>query len=309
MKDFPHISVLGEGHHPCVFDVLLPEKGNKVLDATLGLGGHAESFLRTIGPSGHLYAIDADQDNLDTAKARLSIYGGNVTYFHTNFRNTFHLELPPLDIIFADLGLSSPHLDDASRGFTFHEDAPLDMRFDKLKGQSAAEMLSSSSEEDIAFMLVRYGEVRGYRRLASALYQELRRGGGLATTGALRRIVERVYGYKANIVLPQVFQAFRIAVNDELGALQQFITDAPALLKEGGRMGVISFHSLEDRMVKREFKRLSAPKMDERTGAISEKASFSILTKKPVAPSLSEIAQNPRARSAKFRAIVREHSA
>ncbi len=300
-----HQSVLGEGYEPSVFNVLQPQEGDIVLDATVGLGGHAEGFLTRIGNTGRLFTVDADEVNLQSAKERLSSFTDQCAFMHGNFRDIGSMGIPLVDVILADLGLSSPHLDDASRGFSFHHDAPLDLRFDRTRGVTGAEILADASELEMKRILKENGELRESGRIAATLYREVRRGSGIATTGDLRRIIERLFGYRAAAILPQVFQALRIAVNDELGALREFLDAAPNLLKPGGRMGIISFHSLEDRMVKEKFRSLATPIKDPRTGAVAEEALFTLLTRKPIVPSDQEVQRNSRARSAKFRAITK----
>lgn len=281
-----------------VMELLSPKEGDSILDVTVGLGGHSSKFLEVIGSSGQLIGLDADEENLKLAGEQLD--APNVELIHSNFRKLASLNIPPQDIIFADLGLSSPHIDDASRGFSFREDGPLDLRFDRTKGWTATLLLARSSEEQIESILRKYGEIERPHKLAHALSHE-----NPKTTGGVRLCIEEVFGYRAPRVMPQIFQALRIAVNDELGALETLLSEGPQLLKPGGRMGVISFHSLEDRMVKQAFRTLSTGIKDEITGAIKEEAPFAIRTKKPVMPSEEEIAKNQRCRSAKLRVLTR----
>jgi 16S rRNA (cytosine1402-N4)-methyltransferase len=297
------------GHEPVLareaLALLHPAEGESVLDATLGLGGHGLLFLREIGSSGRLVGLDADAENLSVARERLQDGASRCTFIHANFREIERLDLPAFDVIFADLGVSSPHFDDPKRGFTFRADAPLDLRFDQSKGTSAASWFASATEEEICNVLREYGELREAKRLASALYAEQRRGGGLGSTGAVRTVVEKVSGYRANELLPRVFQALRIAVNDEMGALRAFLDTAPALLRGSGRIGIISYHSLEDRMVKNAFRDLATPPRDPRTGADLHAPEYELLTRKPVVPAPEEIERNPRSRSARFRVLRR----
>jgi len=280
--------------------VLTPRAGETVLDVTVGLGGHAEEFLRCIGKSGHFIGLDADEENLSAARNRLSAWGDAANCVHANFRSISTLQLPSVDIIFADLGLSSPHVDDPGRGFTFRQDVPLDLRFDRSIGLPASEWLKSASTEQIAGVLRDFGEMRGAHRFAEQLQEHQVR-----TTFDVVHVAEDVFGWRAKALLPKVFQALRIAVNDELDALDHLLADGPALLKPGGRMGVISYHSLEDRRVKQRFRALTTPSFDDRTGAISVPAEYTLLTRKAIVPSPEECSQNSRARSAKFRAILR----
>jgi len=287
--------------HNEVIKLLNPQKGETVLDSTLGLGGHAESFLEAIGESGKLIGIEADKENLKAAQEKLKPFAKQIDLRHANFGDIAALNLPKVDILFADLGLSSPHVDDTGRGFTFRENAPLDMRFDRTKGITAAGLIKSLSEEDLADILWRYGELRSSRRIA----REIQEKESVDTTFDIKECVEKAVGYKSKGMLPQVFQALRIAVNDELNVLNVLLQEGVMLLKSGGRMGVISYHSLEDRMVKQAFRSFAEPKIDKVTGQIIEEADFEVFTKKPVIPSDEEVAKNPRARSAKLRIIER----
>ena len=304
-REHPHIPVLlcGNAGHD-VLEILRPREGEKVLDATVGLGGHSEAFLKAIGSSGVLTAVDADEENLSYARERLKEWKNSCRFIHANFRTIGALGLGRFSMIFADLGVSSPHFDDPDRGFSFRFDAPLDLRFDRKRGVTAAAFLKESSEEQIHRVLKEYGEVQNAQRLASVFYGEARhRPTALNTTAGLRTLVERTFGFRAKELLPQIFQALRIAVNDELAALGEFLEAAPSLLEPGGRLGIISFHSLEDRMVKKAFKEWSTPQKDPVTGEDVQSAPFSLLTPKAIVPSEREARENPRARSAKFRAV------
>lgn len=306
MSDLHHISVLlhPDGGSSPVLLLLAPKPGEIVLDVTLGLAGHAMAFSKAIAPTGHLYGLDADEENLVEARRRLLPWEKNVTLHHANFGSIASLGLPAADIIFADLGLSSPHVDNASRGFTFRENGPLDLRFDRSKGATAADLLLVTTEEGIANVLYRYGEIHESRRIARVLFQ-LIHSSGITTTHELRDGVTKAMTYRAKQFLPQVFQAIRIWINDEMGVLETLLSLAPAMLRPGGRFGVISFHSLEDRLVKQTFRSLCEPEKNPQTGAISKEAPFELLTKKAVMPDPEEIARNPRSRSAKFRVIRR----
>ena len=296
---FRHTPVL----HTAVLTLLAPKRGETVLDVTLGLGGHAKSFLDSIGPSGHFLALDADSENLAEARRMLARGASQTDLRHGNFRDLKSFGFPPVDILFADLGLSSPHIDDPARGFSFRNDAPLDLRFDRTTGMTAARLIAISTEHELTEILRQYGEVAGARLLARAMKES-----EIRTTTQLKECVERVRGYRAPAELPRIFQALRIAVNDELGALKVLLLEGPKLLKGGGRMGVISYHSLEDRLVKDAFRTLATPQKDAMTGAVRAEAPFILMTKKPVCPEASEISANVRARSAKFRVIqLRSH--
>lgn len=280
--------------------LLAPRAGETVLDVTLGLGGHAQKLGERIGPDGTLIGLDADEQNLAAAGDRLAALPCKRDLRHANFRDLSSFDLPPVDVLFADLGLSSPHVDDPSRGFTFRVDAPLDLRFDRSTGFPAAEWIRRASSGDLLRVLQEYGELPFARRLAGKLQE-----GECATTADVRRAAEAVYGWRAPSVLPQIFQALRIAVNDELGALSALLSFGPTLLAPGGRMGVISYHSLEDRLVKQAFRTLTTAPVHPDTGQDLHPAAFIALTRKSVVPSEDERHRNPRSRSAKLRAIMR----
>ncbi len=292
-----HVPVL----ETTVLQILAPKAGESVLDCTLGLGGHSAAFLEAVGPSGSLVALDADEGNLSFATERLAALGGNVRTIHANFRDAASLGLAPVDVIFADLGLSSPHLDDPDRGFSFRADGPLDLRYDRSTGQSAADLIEASDENALVTIIHDFGEVHQYVRPLAKLIA----GKRLETTGDMRTAVEEIFTYRAPSVLPRIFQALRIAVNDELGALLALLAAIPPLLKPGGRAGILSYHSLEDRLVKHTFKALAEAPKDPLTGRAEADPAFDLLTKKALVPEDAEIASNPRSRSVKFRAIQR----
>ena len=296
MEQMQHVSVLLKE----VLEGLSPRTGETVLDVTVGLGGHSAAFLEAVGETGSLIAMDADSENLEEAKKRLSSLPGTKTFEHHNFRELPEIGLPLCDVMFADLGLSSPHLDDPERGFSFRLEGPLDLRFDRQFGETAAEFVACNTPEELKRILFIYGEVRQSGKLGLEISARKPR-----TTKDLCACVEDVCGFRAKSVLPQVFQALRIAVNKELEALEILLSYGPTLLKEGGRMGIISFHSLEDRMVKRAFRELATPVKDETTGAVAIPAPYKLWSRKAVKPGEDEIAVNPRSRSARLRIIER----
>jgi len=278
-----------------VIDLLDPKPGEVIIDATVGLGGHAHMFAEKVCSEGRVIGLEADEDNLKIAQNNLEKFDDCIELRHVNFRDIASLNLAEVDIVFADLGLSSPHLDDPSRGFTFREDAPLDMRYDRSEGITAVEMIESLKEEELADVFWKFGEIKSSRKL-SRIIKGL---GDIDTTFKLKECI------KNKNILPQAFQALRIAVNNELGSLEVLLKEAPLMLRQGGRMGVISYHSLEDRMVKQAFRRLAEPETDPVTGQIVKEAVFKVLTKRPVVPSEEEVRTNSRSRSAKFRVIVK----
>jgi 16S rRNA (cytosine1402-N4)-methyltransferase len=298
-------------HSPVLLEetmqLLAPKKGEKALDVTLGLGGHSDALLKAIGASGHLTAIDADASNIALAEKRLEVTAGQMTAVHSNF-----LKLPDclpameriFDVILADLGLSSPHLDSAERGFSFRSDVPLDMRFDQSSGMDASMLLASLDPDRLLQIFSEYGELPRARRFVSAIV-DLRSIDPIRTTSQLVHLAKDVYGHHARDHIAQIFQALRIAVNQELDALDRLLELIPVLLAPGGRIAILSYHSLEDLRVKTAFRTLSTSKKDPITGAVAEQAEFILLTKKPITSSEEEIARNPRSRSARLRALER----
>lgn len=294
--DFPHESVLKDE----VLSALKPRPACRILDVTLGLGGHAEALLATAGEGATLVGVDADMQNLETAKQRLSAFADRCTFHHANFRELHNLNLGTFDIILADIGVSSPHFDDSTRGFSFREDGPLDMRFDRSSGKTAAQRIEEMSQEDLHRILRDYGELRQSRKLSDALKEA-----SPQTTKQAFSVIEEVAGFRAKSIAPQVFQALRIAVNGELDALKALLDTAPSMLNPGGRLGIISFHSLEDRLVKQHFRTLAHVEKDETTGADIGESSFILEQRKAIKPTDAEVAENPRARSARLRVIMK----
>lgn len=271
-----------------VLQLAAPTPGGAVLDGTLGLGGHAEALLCAVGPTGSFIGLDTDQRNLALAAERLAPFASQLLLKNLNFRKLSEVAEPEsLDIVLLDLGISSLHLDAAERGFAFRLAGPLDMRLDATRGETAAQLLHRASVPELTQIFRDYGEIRASLPLAQAIKTHLRTG-RLDTTIQLAELVTEVVSGR---VLAQVFQALRIAVNDELGALKEALPAALSALRSGGRLVVISFHSLEDRLVKNIFR-------DWKKAGIAE-----LLTKKPITPTETEIEQNPRARSALLRAL------
>jgi 16S rRNA (cytosine1402-N4)-methyltransferase len=292
-----HVPVL----QTTVLHVLAPSSGERTLDCTLGLGGHAASFLDAIAPTGHLVALDADVQNLADARERLAPYSDRARLIHLNFGDVATLDLGTFDIVFADLGLSSPHIDEPERGFSFRTDGPLDLRYDRTKGRTAADLLEQSSEDELVTLIHDLGEVHQFVRPLARIIA----GRRIETTFAFKAKVEEIFTYRTPSILPRLFQALRIAVNNELGVLQSLLDALPLLLHSGGRAGILSYHSLEDRLVKHVFKALCEPEKDPLTGRAVSEPRCALLTKKALIPTDEEIAQNPRSRSVKFRAIRR----
>lgn len=287
---------------------LLNLRNNEVfIDATLGLGGHTELILQTV-ENVRVIGIDQDLEAIRLAGERLEKFGDRVKIVHANFSEIKSVTDEKADGILADLGVSSLQFDSADRGFSFRFDAELDMRMDKdSDAETAAELLENLSETEIADLIYKYGEERNSRRIARRIVWKRELGEPIKTTKELAETVEKAVGRKPKDKIhpaTRTFQALRIAVNGELEILEKFIEDAIDILKKDGRLAVITFHSLEDRIVKQTFQRLSGkcscpPRMPQ-CGCGAKKA-VEILTRKPIVPMTEELAENPRSRSAKLR--------
>ena len=277
-----------------------PRSGGTYCDATVGLGGHARAILERSAPDGRLVGLDRDPQALAIARQTLEPFGDRVTLVHAPFSEVRSvldgLGRTPVDGMLADLGVSSPQLDRAERGFSFQRSGPLDMRMDQTGGESASDLLARTSEADLVRLLRDFGEERFAGRIARHIV-EARDKGALDSTGALAAIVAHAVPGRERHKNPatRTFQALRIVVNDELGELSTFLEEAPTALRPGARLCVISFHSLEDRIVKRRFRSLA----DHATPGASPR--LRVLTKRVVIASDDEQARNPRSRSAKLR--------
>lgn len=292
---------------------LAPARGGLFIDATLGLGGHSELILEA-SPDARVIGIDRDAEALQIARERLATFGARFHARHADFSEIESVSRAAgesgLAGVLADLGVSSLQLDSPQRGFSFRHDAPLDMRMDATgDGETAADLLARLDEEEIARIIYEYGEERRSRLIARRIVERRERGEPLKTTGELAELVARAVGHKrTDRIHPatRTFQALRVAVNHELEILQGFIEKAVELLEPAGRLVVISFHSLEDRIVKQTFRRLSGRCTCDlrRTPACvcGARSEVEILTQRPVTATDAEIEENPRARSAKLRA-------
>jgi len=278
------------------------------VDATLGGGGHALEILSRTSPDGRLIGVELDEEAISEARKRLVPFGERVTIFRENFAHLPELlrteNIDYVDGILLDLGLSSIQLEELERGFSFKGEGPLDMRMDRRRSQTAADLVNHLPLKDLEQILFGYGEERWARRIAKAIVYE-REKSSIRTTDALRKIVHRAIPgrFRSWRIDPatRTFQAIRIAVNEELRNLKEILETGWRLLKNGGRMCVISFHSLEDRMVKEVFRRLGKSE----TGPFGQEAVMRVITKKPVTPSEEECMKNPRSRSAKLRCAER----
>jgi 16S rRNA (cytosine1402-N4)-methyltransferase len=278
--------------------LLEPSRGGIFVDCTVGLAGHARALLQE-GAS-RLIGLDRDPVALRIAREVLAPWGDRVELVHSDYRALRAVlearSIDGIDGALADLGVSSMQFDAAGRGFSFRRDEPLDMRMDQTQGPTAADLIAAAGEEDLANAIYQYGEERFSRRIARRIV-EARRAAPIATTGQLADIVRRAMprkGYQRIDPATRTFQALRIWVNRELDGLDAFLIDASRVLRAGARLAVITFHSLEDRIVKHVFRALAAS-----GGALR------VLTRKPVVAGDDELARNPRARSAKLRAIER----
>jgi 16S rRNA (cytosine1402-N4)-methyltransferase len=284
--------------------LLQPERGGVFVDCTIGLGGHGRAMLDA--GAARLIGLDRDPDALRLAAETLAAFGDRVELVHADYRDLDRVlsarGLEGVAGILADLGVSSMQLDTEGRGFSFRRDERLDMRMDRSQGATAADLLASVDEKELADVIFQYGEERFSRRIARAIVNE-RRTAPVTTTGRLAQIVRRAVphrGYQRIDPATRTFQALRIWVNRELEGLEPFLAAAARRLLAGARLAVISFHSLEDRIAKHTFRALASL-----AGAESGELAVRILTRRPVEPSEEEIARNPRARSAKLRAIER----
>jgi len=294
----PHLPVL-----PHELVALLEPSGCRVIvDCTVGAGGHAELLLEAAGGEARLIGIDVDEASLHLAREHLRRFGGRVRLFRANFADLTDVlaeaGAEAADVIVADLGVSSSQLDDPERGLSFIRDGPLDMRMDRRIRQTAADLVNGLEEKELADLIYAFGEERYSRRIARAIvarrkFRRIDRTADLAeiVAGALPMPARR--SRRGVHPATRTFQALRIAVNDELGSLDRLLARLPAALAVGGRVGIISFHSLEDRRVKHAF------------ADWVNKGTARLLTRKPVTPGERELTENPRSRSAKLRGLQR----
>lgn len=296
-----HESMVRSLHKPVllqeVIHFLNPQPGRIIIDATIGAAGHAEDILRRISPGGTLIGIDKDSESLKIAHERLRPLNDSFKLINKDFRNIRQilqdLHIGEVDGILFDMGISSIQVETAERGFSIKNPGPLDMRMDRNQKLTAKDLVNNLSETELSLLIRDFGEERFHKRIAKKIVKE-RRGREIQTTVELAEIVSRALPYSKGRerIHPatRTFQALRIRVNDELSAIEEALKESACVLKKDGRLCVISFHSLEDRIAKNVLKELGI------------KGVFRILTKKPVRPGTTEILSNPRARSAKLRA-------
>ncbi|MFF5993215.1 16S rRNA (cytosine(1402)-N(4))-methyltransferase RsmH [Lysinibacillus sp. KU-BSD001] len=281
------------------------------VDCTLGGAGHSEYLVKQLSPQGRLICFDQDTTAIENAQMRLADYLDRVTFVHSNFRylkdELYKLNIHKIDGVLYDLGVSSPQLDTPERGFSYHHDAPLDMRMDQTAELTAAHVVNEWAYEDLVRIFFRYGEEKFSKQVARKI-EEARKKAPIETTGQLVELIKegipaaarRKGGHPAK----RIFQAIRIAVNDELGVAEESLIDAIELLKVGGRISVITFHSLEDRLCKTIFKEASSlPELPPGLPIIPDhmKPTLKLITRKPILPSEEELIANNRSRSAKLR--------
>lgn len=308
-----HVPVLPDE----VLELLAPRPGGRYLDGTVGLGGHSAAIMDRTGPDGELCCLDRDATALDLARQRLAPWSGRVHFFHTRYAD-FETALDRLgwdkvDGALIDIGVSSMQIDTAERGFSFHADGPLDMRMDQGGAEAPAARLVNRAAADVLKDIIRrYGEDPMAGRIARAIV-DARASCPIETTAQLATVVERAYPARwratsRNHPATRTFQALRMAVNDELGQLERFLDRILDRLKPGGRLVAITFHSLEDRLVKHRLRDASRGCVCPRTEArchCGRVPRVEVLTGKPVTAGAAELARNPRAASAKLRAAVR----
>ncbi len=295
-----------------VLELLQPRSGGQYIDGTLGAGGHTAGILQASAPDGRVLVFDRDPDAILFARRRLQKYGDRVAYVNASYAMMDKLapshNFTSISGVLMDLGLSSRQLTDASRGFSFLREGPLDMRFDPSLGETAADIVNNLNEDELAAIFGQYGEVRHSRRIARLIVSNR----PIDTTSELAELIEKKMGQKGRIhPATQVFQALRIAVNNELEELEKGLHNAIKILEPGGRLAIISFHSLEDRFVKRTFRDLSRDCVcppQQPVCNCDAKATVRLITRKAVKASAEEIADNPRSRSARLRVIEKLES-
>lgn len=309
--EFKHISVM---YNECIEGLQIKPDGIYV-DGTLGGAGHSKGILEKLGESGRLICNDLDTTAIENAKTVLSEHLEKVIFLHDDYKNLIYnledLGIENVDGILLDLGVSSPQIDDPNRGFSYSKPAPLDMRMDREQELDAKAVVNGYSEEELAKIFFEYGEDKLSRKIARAIIRE-REKEEITTTDRLADIIERCYpqGYRFKHGHPakRVFQAIRIEVNGELEGLYEFIYNVALKLKVGGRMAVITFHSLEDRIVKNAFNELEKDCICDKRLPVcvcNKRQEVKIITKKPIVASEEELKNNKRAESAKLRIIER----
>ena len=306
--EIPHVPVMLDA----VIDLLQIKSGGVYVDGTVGLGGHSAAILERIQPDGLLIGIDRDKDSLAKAEERLKSFSGNFRLVHDNYKNLSltlnRLGIDSVDGILLDLGVSSWQLLSAERGFSFQSDAMLDMRLDRTQSRTAADIVNETPEKELADIIYQYGEERFSRRIAAAIVKE-RETAPIKRCTQLAGIISRVIPSRGRQNIhpaTRTFLALRCALNEELHGLEEFLLEIAVFLKPHGRLVVIAFHSLEDRIVKRAFRKLAGQCVCDAPPELcrcNRLASAKILTSRPMMPEQDELDRNPRARSARLRAV------
>lgn len=307
--EFKHVSVL---KNECIEGLNIQASGTYV-DGTFGGGGHAMEIISRLNGNGRFIGIDQDQDAIENGRTKLEPYKNKAQLVRDNFSNIIpimkDLHIVSVDGILLDIGVSSYQLDTGERGFSYMHDAELDMRMDQRNPMTAKRMVAEYSEQELARIIRNYGEERWANRIAQFITEE-RKKKPIETTGQLVEVIKKAVPKGARQGGPhpakRTFQALRIAVNNELGILEQAIEDMTEILSPGGRLCIITFHSLEDRIVKQTFHRLEHPctcPPDFPVCVCGKKPSIRVITRKPILPSEEELAENPRSRSAKLRIL------
>jgi 16S rRNA (cytosine1402-N4)-methyltransferase len=297
-------------HQPVLYHEIIhalqPRSPGIYVDGTVGAGGHARGIIEASSPDGKLVGFDVDPHALELAKEALAPYGDRIRLFRASYLSLGttlqSLGWIPVQGILLDLGASSMQFDTPERGFSFQKDAPLDMRFNPDSPVRAADIVNEASEQELADLIYRYGEERAARRIALAIV----RARPIRTTRQLAALIEAILPRRGRAIHPatRTFQALRIAVNDELNVIERTLPQAVEALAPGGRIAILAFHSLEDRIVKRFFQRESRDCIcppEQPICTCGHRATLKIITRKPVRPSEEEIRRNPRARSARLR--------
>ena len=311
------------GHIPVLYqqslDAMQLKNGSVVIDGTLGGAGHAKGILERITPGGILIGVDKDEDAISRGELRLKEYAKNIVLVHSDFKETSDIKHllgeqlgePLVDAVLLDLGVSSFQLDQAERGFSYQDDTKLDMRMDRSVDLTAAQVVNNYSQQALTKVINDYGEERWAARIAEFIVKA-REEKKIDTTGQLVRVIKQAIPKGARSDGPhpakRTFQAIRIEVNGELAGLREAIENYARLLKKGGRLAIITFHSLEDRIVKQEMKRLNNPcecPRDFPVCVCGKKPLLKVITRKPILPDAEEIENNSRARSAKLRVAER----
>ena len=298
-------------------DRLVTDPDGIYIDGTLGRGGHSVEILKRLFPAGRLIGLDRDLEAIERTEELFKPFGERAQRLHGNFADMKELcgqiGVTEVDGVLLDLGVSSPQLDVAERGFSFGKDGPLDMRMDRTQERSAAYWVNEEDEQILADVIYRFGEDRDSRRIARAIVRA-RENGRIERTLELAEIVEKAKGGRRGPTHPatKTFQALRMAVNAELDSLEQGLEAGLGMLREGGRMAVITFHSLEDRMVKEFFKRHTVKRESLQQGGerlVYEEPAVRLVNRKPLTGTNEECTENPRSRSAKLRVAERENAA